>query len=131
MHSIIVFGFPIILVSFEALLRSISNVDTFGFVGPTLAAAAISFTVPLTKLKEETFEAGGEKWVKVPKWDARFVYLVWFTLLLGLLSWFWVCTLSLNESKKLLLDTPAHLVVGAIMYVISIVLCGIKEVVSK
>lgn len=131
MHSIIVFGFPIILISFEALLRSISNVDTFGFVGPTLAAAAISFTVPLTKLKVETLEVGGEKWVKVPKWDEKFVYLVWLAILLGLLSWFWVCTLSLNDSKKLLLDAPAHVIVGATMYVISIILCGIKEVVSK
>ncbi|HCH2593676.1 TPA: hypothetical protein RUZ08_003489 [Vibrio cholerae] len=129
MHSIIVFGFPMILVTFEWLLRSIASVDTFGFVGPTLAAAAISFVVPLTKLKEEVLEADGKEWIKVSKNDSRFVYFVWLVLLIGLLSWFWVCTLSINASGQSIADFPTHVVVGATMYVVSIGLCAIKEVV--
>ena len=43
MHSLIVYGFPMILVSFEILLRNLVNVDTSTFVGPTLAATGISF----------------------------------------------------------------------------------------
>ncbi|MEL6116267.1 hypothetical protein P0Y67_13695 [Photobacterium sp. SP02] len=129
MHSIIVFGFPMILVAFEWLLRSIANIDTFGFVGPTLAAAAISFVVPLTKLKEELLEADGKEWIKVSKRDSRFVYFVWLMLLIGLLSWFWVCTLSINSSGQSIADFPTHVVVGSIMYVVSIGLCAIKEAV--
>ena len=131
MHSIIVFGFPMILVTFEWLLRSIASVDTFGFVGPTLAAAAISFTVPLTKLKEEKIVVEGKEWVKVSKNDTRFVYFVWLMLLLGLLSWFWVCTLSINSTSQTVMDFPTHVVAGAIMYAVSIAVCAIKEVVSK
>lgn len=129
MHYIIVFGFPMILVSFEWLLRSIASVDTFGFVGPTLAAAAISFIVPLTKLKEESFEADGKQWIKVSKRDSRYVNFVWLMLLLGLLSWFWVCTLSISASGQSIADFPTHVVVGATMYVFSIALCAVKEVV--
>ncbi len=131
MHSIIVFGFPLFLVTFEWIFRTIANVDTFGFVGPTLAAAAISFIVPLTKLKEGTIEVDGREWITVSKNDTRFVNFTWLMLLIGLLSWFWVCTLSLNSTSKTVMDFPTHVIAGAIMYVISIALCAIKEVVSK
>lgn len=70
MHSVIAYGFPIILISFEALLRNLVNVNTYGFVGPTLAATGmgISFLVTLAKLKEFKFETDeGERWIKVSK----------------------------------------------------------------
>jgi hypothetical protein len=131
MHSIIVFGFPLFLVTFEWIFRSIANVDTFGFVGPTLAAAAISFIVPLTKLKEGTIEVDGKEWITVSKNDTSFVYFTWLMLLIGLLSWFWVCTLSLKSTSNTIMDFPTHVIVGAIMYIISIALSAIKEVVAK
>ncbi|REL35695.1 hypothetical protein [Thalassotalea euphylliae] len=128
MHSIIVYGFPMILVSFEALLRNLINVDTFAFVGPTLAATGISFLVPLTKLKELEFEtAEGERWVKVSKRDQAFVNLTWLLLFVSLFVWFWVCTLSIQSTPITWLGFPAQIVAGAALYVISIILSTVKE----
>jgi hypothetical protein len=128
MHSVIVYGFPIILVSFEALLRNLVNVDTFGFVGPTLAATGISFLVPLTKLKEFEFETEeGERWVKVSKRDQVFVNLMWLLLFVSLFVWFWVCTLSIQTSSAMLLGFPAQILAGAALYIVSIVLSTVKE----
>ena len=130
MHSIIVYGFPMILVSFEALLRNLIHVDTFGFIGPTLAATGISFIVPLTKLKVSEVESSlGEKWVQIPKRDQSFVNLIWLLLFVSLFLWFWVCTLSIQNSTDMLLNFPTHVVIGALMYVISIILSTIKEVI--
>lgn len=128
MHSLIVYGFPIILVSFEALLRNLINVDTFAFVGPTLAATGISFLVPLTKLKEFEFETDeGERWVKVSKRDQVFVNLTWLLLFISLFVWFWVCTLSIQSTPVAWLGFPAQIVAGAALYVASIILSTIKE----
>lgn len=128
MHSLIVYGFPIILVSFEAFLRNLINVDTFGFIGPTLAATGISFLVPLTKLKELEFESNeGERWVKVSRRDKIFVNLMWLFLFVSLFIWFWVCTLSIKSSSTTLLGLPAQIIAGAGLYVASIVLSTIKE----
>jgi hypothetical protein len=130
MHSIIIYGFPIILVLFEAFLRSLINVDTFGFVGPTLAATGISFMVPLTRLKVSEVESSlGEKWVQVSKRDQAYVNLVWLLLFISLFLWFWVCTLSIKSDTSMLFDFPTHVIVGAAMYVVGIVLSSIKEVV--
>jgi hypothetical protein len=130
MHSIIIYGFPIILVLFEAFLRSLINVDTFGFVGPTLAATGISFMVPLTRLKVSEVESSlGEKWVQVSKRDQAYVNLVWLLLFISLFLWFWVCTLSIKSDTSMLFDFPTHVIVGATMYVVGIVLSSIKEVV--
>jgi hypothetical protein len=131
MHSIIIYGFPIILVLFEAFLRSLINVDTFGFVGPTLAATGISFMVPLTRLKVSEVESSlGEKWVQVSKRDQAYVNLVWLLLFISLFLWFWVCTLSIKSDTSMLFDFPTHVIVGATMYVVGIVLSSIKEVVQ-
>lgn len=128
MHALIVYGFPIILVSFEALLRNLINVDTFGFVGPTLAATGISFLVPLTKLKEFEFETDeGERWVKVSKRDQVFVNLMWLFLFISLFIWFWICTLSIQSSQALFLGFPAQILAGAGLYVLSIILSTVKE----
>ena len=117
-----------ILVSFEALLRNLVNVDTFAFVGPTLAATGISFLVPLTKLKELEFEtAEGERWVKVSKRDQVFVNLTWLLLFVSLFVWFWVCTLSIQSTPITWLGFPAQIVAGAALYVISIILSTVKE----
>tara|TARA_R100000655_G_scaffold65413_1_gene103874 strand:- start:2556 stop:2948 length:393 start_codon:yes stop_codon:yes gene_type:complete len=130
MHSIIIYGFPMILVSFEALLRNLINVDTFGFVGPTLAATGISFMVPLTKLKTSEVESSlGEKWVQVSKRDHGYVSLIWLLLFVSLFIWFWVCTLSIQSDESMMFQVPAHVVIGAIVYVAGIVLSSIKEVV--
>lgn len=128
MHSLIVYGFPMILVSFEILLRNLVNVDTSTFVGPTLAATGISFLVPLTKLKEFEFESNeGERWVKVSKRDQIFVNLTWFLLFISLFVWFWVCTLSIQSTSTIWFGFSAQIVAGSTLYVFSIILSTIKE----
>ncbi len=86
--------------------------------------------VPLTRLKVSEVESSlGEKWVQVSKCDQAYVNLVWLLLFISLFLWFWVCTLSLKNDTSMLLDFPTHVIVGAIMYVVGIVLSSIKEVV--
>jgi len=51
MYGVLIYGFPLLLLLFEWGLRSLLAVDSWGFTGPTLAAAGLSFLVPLTKPK--------------------------------------------------------------------------------
>jgi len=129
MQSVIIYGFPIILVSFEWLLRTLIGVDTFGFIGPTLAATGISFMVPLTKLKEQEIDSNeGERWIRVSKRDKNFVSFIWLALFVALFLWFWVCTLSLQSISSTTFGFPSHVLVGAMMYLVSIAFCAVKEV---
>lgn len=86
--------------------------------------------VPLTRLKVSEVESSlGEKWVQVSKRDQAYVNLVWLLLFISLFLWFWVCTLSIKSDTSMLFDFPTHVIVGATMYVVGIVLSSIKEVV--
>lgn len=128
MHSLIVYCFPLILVSFEALLRNLVEVDTFGFIGPTLAATGISFLVPLTKLKSVDIEdKKGDYWTPVSNRDQNFVSFMWLFLFVSLFIWFWICTLSIKGATTMFMGLPAQAIAGASLYISSIVLSTIKE----
>jgi len=127
-HSIIIYMFPLILISFETLLRNLSSVDTFGFIGPTLAATAISLLLPLTKVKEFKIESDdGQQWVKVSKYEQNFSYFIWLLLFVSLFIWFWVCSLSMQNSTIELFNLPTHIVIGSCLYILSVILSAVKD----
>lgn len=127
MHNVIVYGFPVILVAFEFGLRTLVNADVSGFIGPTLAAAGLSFLVPLTKLRVLNIEVSDSNAVVISKRDKEFTSLVWLFILLFLFAWFWSCYLSISRPHDTVWIIPTHFGVGLIAYVISILLTVIKE----
>jgi hypothetical protein len=48
-HSILVYGFPCIIILLEWILRKALQMDAYGFIGPTLAGMGIGITLPLTR----------------------------------------------------------------------------------
>ena len=82
MHAILIYGFPLILLLFEWGLRSLLVVDSSGFTGPTLAAAGLSFLVPLTKPKTLNIQVtGAQNVVVTSKADNQFVAATWILVL--------------------------------------------------
>jgi hypothetical protein len=127
MHRLLKFGFPLILLLFEWGLRKASAVDASGFVGPTLAAAALATLVPLTELKKIPVKIRGHaEAVAIPRADEAFVYFVWVVLLVGLFVWLLTCQMSLKASGSWL-GFPAHYWVGSVTYLVSVVLSVVKE----
>ena len=51
MYAVLVYFFPLILIAFEWGLRTILKIDSSGFTGPALAAAGLTFLMPLIKPK--------------------------------------------------------------------------------
>jgi hypothetical protein len=126
------FSFPAILVLFEWGLRQIVGVNAWEFMGPTLAAAAVSFLVPLTKPKWEPSPVGARELARARAvWDEDFVSIMHVFILLFLFAWLATCYVSLMFSNKVVgvgsRDIPLHIIFGALLYFISLVFTWMKE----
>jgi len=126
MYAVLIYGFPLTLLGFEWGLRTMLSVDAFGFTGPTLAAAGLSFLMPLVKPKQREIN-GHEKYVAVSKTEIRFIPILWLFVLIFLFSWSWSCYVSLKLPLDKTLGLPSHFTIGSAVYTISIILTAIKE----
>lgn len=128
MHIVLIYTFPVVLVLFEWGLRSAISVDTSGFTGPALAAAALSFLMPLTKPKE-TSDTGfrGRDVLITSRLDSHFVAFIWLLILAFLFAWGAACYLSIRTPDSKLLGFPSHLTIGSGLYFVSLVMSAIKE----
>jgi hypothetical protein len=128
MYQILIYGFPLILVAFESGLKFLMNHDNSSFAGPALAAAALTFLVPLTKPKvlEVTIPNHPNAFVTT-KGDKNLVGFVWLLVFLYLFGWAGTCYLSVQDPqlKLWVLDIP--LIIGLVGYAISLVLTFLKE----
>lgn len=127
MQATLPYLFPLILLLFEWGLRAALKVDTSSFFGPTLAAAALSFLIPLTKPVEYQGGWAGRRVLMTSRFDASFVSLTWVLILLGLFAWASACYFSLTTPTSLALGFPTHTTIGGIAYVISLVMTSLKE----
>lgn len=128
MQAILVYGFPFVLLLFEWGLRAVLEVDASGFFGPTLAAAALSHLVPLTRPFEQRNGWSQSRRVLVTsRFDANFVIAVWIFILVGLFAWASTCYFSLVEPDDKTLLLPTHTTIGGGAYIISLVMTSMKE----
>ena len=128
MYAILIYGFPLTLLLFEWGLRVMLTVDSSGFTGPALAAAGLSFLMPLTKPKI-TELAGNtpKKMVMMSKADSVLIPIVWMFVFIFLFSWSFACYVSIKFPNDHTFGFNSHLVIGSLVYLASLILTGIKE----
>jgi len=132
-----IFFFPLYLVLIELVMRLSLKVDTYAFLGPTLAAVGIGFAIPLTIPKDitRTFAQSTQKVLKnhgaavYSRRDYTFVVLVRIILLLFTAGWSYSLYLSVESPGKTLCYIPVSLGLGVLNYVVAIVLSVIKEII--
>ena len=127
MYKVLVYGFPLLLLVFEWGLRTVMHVDSSGFTGPTLAAAGLSFLMPLTKLKTKLIDIpGGDPVLVMSRADEQLVGLIWLLVLSSLFAWAFSCYLSVARPALNFYGTPGHFLVGLTTYVLSLVMTAFK-----
>ncbi|MGN2254304.1 hypothetical protein ACFWZ4_13070 [Frateuria sp. GZRe12] len=129
MYAILSYGFPLLLIAFEWGLRRVLQIDSSGFIGPTLAAAALSFLVPLTRPKITTISQDGSTFQLLNERDQQLIPVVWLTVLAGLFAWAASCYFSIKLNSETFYLLPVHVAIGLAIYFISVVLVAIKEAV--
>ena len=128
MHTFLIYAFPLVLLLFEWGVRSLMEVDTSGFTGPALAAAALSFLIPLTRPKSVTVSVSLAPRLRVVSAaDQHFSALVWLLVLLFLFLWAGACYASVKHPEATLMTIDLHLFIGLVLYLVSVVCCFIKE----
>ena len=129
MYKILVYGFPLILLIFEWGLRSILNVDTSGFTGPTLTAAALTMLVPLSQPKKLDMPIDNvSKAIVISKNDSEyFIPIVWIFIFAYLFLWETSCFYSIKHPLLTIIGIPTHFFIGLITYVVSLIMVVIKE----
>lgn len=128
MYSVLIYGFPLVLLIFERGLRTILHVDSMCFTGPTLAAAGLSFLVPLTKPKQTAVAV--EDYGKVTimtGFETQFIVFVWLLVLGYLFCWSWSCYESLKCPNHQIFGMVSHLFIGICAYAGSLIMTFIKE----
>jgi hypothetical protein len=126
MYAMLIYGFPLTLLAFEWGLRTVLNVDTAGFTGPTLAAAGLSFLMPLVKPKLIDIP-GQSKTYAISKRDVNFIPVLWIFVFIFLFSWCLSCYVSLKFPSDKTCGFSSHLVIGGALYALSLILTAIKE----
>jgi len=134
-YNLIIFGFPVYLIIFEILFRTVSNLNTSTFIGPTLAATGLSFLLPLIRPKrvdlsfddEEEFKKKGL--IIKNAYDEKLIPVVYAFILVGILIWYWSCATSFLHPKDTLWFFPKHLIIGLINYFLGILFTTIKEII--
>lgn len=133
MYNVLNYGFPIYLICFELLFRSISTIDTSSFIGPALASSGLSLFISVLKPKEVRLESNIQplpEGVQVYyQKDQKLILASIICLLIGLMMWYWTCIFSLTKANHTLWIFPTHLVMGFGVYLIGIILSSIKETV--
>ena len=128
MYAVLTYGFPLILLVFEWGLRTLMLVDTSGFIGPTLAAAGLSFLIPLTKPKRiDVLVPSLPDALVTSKRDQEFVGLIWLLFLASLFAWSASCYTSIRFPENRVFGWPVHFVIGLGTYLLSLIMTFVKE----
>lgn len=127
MYIILTYGFPLILLVFEWGLRTLMLVDASGFIGPTLAAAGLSFLVPLTRPKRLSVTiANYPNAIATSKEDQQLVGFIWLLVLASLFAWSASCYASIKAPDETVIGYPIHSVIGFGTYLISLLMTFVK-----
>lgn len=128
MYQVLIYGFPLILIAFEWGLKFLMSQATTSFAGPALAAAALSFLMPLTRPKVIEVEVPGHPQAIVTSpADNQLIAFVWLLVFAYLFGWAWSCYLSIQNPAPKLWLLDQSLVLGIGTYTFSLLLTLIKE----
>lgn len=128
MHAVLTYGFPLILLLFEWGLRAGLNVDASGFMGPTLASAALSFLMPLTRPAEKQFGIAHSRSIVITsRFDSNFIAFTWLLVFLCLFAWAASCYFSLVTPSQKTFWFSTHGTIGGAAYIVSLVMTSLKE----
>jgi hypothetical protein len=132
-RKILLYGLPLYLYGLEFLLKAFASIKSDSVAGPTLAGAALGFLLPLTELKvpsidprllEQLKATGASAYTASDKTFSDFIWLCFFAALGGWMVSIYFTLQPLRESGKAL---NKSLLIGCIIFGISIVLAEIKE----
>ena len=126
MYAVLIYGFPFTLLGFEWGLRTILKVDASGFTGPTLAAAGLSFLMPLVKPKKTSMSSFGN-YIYISRAESNFMPVLWIAFIAFLFCWTWSCYMSIVFPHDKTWGIDNHLLIGGVMYSISLIFTFIKE----
>ena len=133
-HDTLILGFPLFLILFELLFRTLFDTDASSFIGPALASSGLSLLVSNTKPKpveisSELAEQLKETGHKIRyAGDDNLITLTWVLILIGLMVWFWTCVISQKEPDAIVLwIMPKHFFVGMMVYVTGVVCSAWKH----
>lgn len=135
MYSILIYGFPLILIVFEWGLKFLltvnlaaESINLIEFTGPALAASALSFLMPLTRPKELSINIDGHEGVFVTSnKDSQLIGFIWLLVLCCLFSWAGSCYMSMVLPNHNIWGVSTHLVIGLSMYFLSLLMTFIKD----
>lgn len=128
MYTILTYGFPFILITFEWGLKFILKVENTAFAGPALAAAALSFLMPLTKPKVLEVRVEGHPGAFVTSSrDSQLIGLTWLLVFMFLFLWAVACFLSMQSPVIKFWILDMHLAIGLGTYFVSLVMTLLKE----
>lgn len=124
-YHILSYGTPVFLLPLESCLKFVLNENITSFLGPTLAAAGLSFLVPLTEPKVLSVEGNI---ITTSRNDSMLVGYAWIAIIFSFLAWAISCYLSLKQPNALtILNIPYHLLLGGFVYFISLVMTFLKR----
>ena len=128
---ILTYGFVFFLIFLEWLLRTLSNVDSQEFMGPTLAAAGIGLLVPLTTAKNKAASLSSNTqqqilgYIVISKKEQTMVGVIWIFLFLLLTCWTYDLCLIGKKCPAVFGISPLWL--GGIAYFVAVILSEVKE----
>ncbi|MOA42859.1 hypothetical protein D3C78_1649510 [compost metagenome] len=82
--------------------------------------------MPLIKPKEKSIP-GHDDVIAMSKAEAKFMPFLWCFVFAFLFCWTWSCYMSLKFPADKTLGFDSHMVIGGVLYTISLILTGIKE----
>ena len=134
-HNIITIGFPLYLIIFEFVLRSILDVDTQHFIPPTLAASGLVLLIGALKPKEINLAEVGIEMKETDKIktvvrnvrDEKIIQITWALILAELLTWYYCCALVIKLEKNNNLHVISPSVIGYLNYLVAVIIVSIKE----
>jgi len=126
---------PFILVAIETCLRTALNTDTSGFVGPTLATAAVGVLLPSLAPKSRSSSLSPELQVELQnlkvsvrsKIDETMIVVSLLFLFSFIAAWVWALVLAERKVSHIFLGFDAPIWIGFVCYFAGIIIAEIKE----
>lgn len=131
--KMLLYGLPLYLYGLEFLLKALANIQADSVAGPTLAGAGLGFLLPLTDLKAVPVDARVLEQLKskganaYSETDRAFSDFVWVFFFASLGAWMACIYLTLRPLENTFKHLNKSLLIGCIIFVVSIVLTEIKE----
>ena len=130
--KILLYGLPIYLYGLEFLLKAIASIQADSVAGPTLAGAGLGFLLPLTDLKTPALDPKVLNQLKAAgasaysTGDKTFCDFVWVLFFASLAAWMFCIYLTLRPAHGVGGTLNKSLLIGCIIFVVSIVMAEIK-----